>query len=354
MLSNQIINWYLENKRDLPWRKTKDPYFIWVSEIMLQQTRVATAIDYFNRFVTKFPKVSDLALANEQEILTLWQGLGYYSRARNMHHTAKIISTVYNGKFPKTYKEILQLKGIGTYTAAAIASFAYNQPFAVLDGNVFRVLARIYGADTPIDSVKGKKEFQLLANQTMGDAKPELYNQAIIEFGALQCTPRIPKCDLCPVRLHCFAANNETVDQLPIKSKQISLKNRYFYYLFISCNSRIVVEKREKNDIWKNMFQLPLIELNKPITMNELMETSDWKRLFGDEELFILSQTENKIHKLSHQNLYSTFISIKTDLDAFKSKNKTFHIIELDDYKDYPFPKLIETYLFKLTNKNSL
>jgi A/G-specific adenine glycosylase len=351
MLNNQIISWYLQNKRDLPWRETKDPYQIWISEIMLQQTRVATAIDYFYRFLVQFPTISDLAKAKEQEVLKLWQGLGYYSRARNLHATAKIIHTEYNGVFPDSYKEILKLKGIGSYTAAAIASFAFNLPHAAVDGNVYRVLSRIYGINKATDSTEGKKHFQNIASETMGNAQPEIYNQAIIEFGALQCIPRNPKCDICPLLSNCYAYNNAQVDQLPIKSKQIKTKNRYFYYLFLSCKSRFLIEKRLKKDIWENLFQYPLIECDKPISTNELLQTFEWKELFGNKKLVIHSVSENVVHKLSHQSLHTTFIHIEMDIDKLSSKYG-YQVINYSEITEYPFPKLIEDHLNAIIKNN--
>ena len=350
MLSNQIISWYLQNKRNLPWRETKDPYQIWIAEIMLQQTRVSTAIDYFNRFLERFPTISNLAEAEEQEVLKLWQGLGYYSRARNLHATAKIIQAEYKGIFPKSYKEILKLKGIGPYTAAAIASFAFNLPHAAVDGNVYRVLSRIYGIDKAIDSTDGKKYFQNIASETMGNAQAEIYNQAIIEFGALQCVPRTPKCDICPLLSNCFAYNNALVDQLPIKTKQIKTKNRYFYYLFLSCKSRFLIQKRKKKDIWENLFQYPLIEYDKPMLTNELMQTSEWKKLFGKEEILIHSVSENVVHKLSHQNLHTTFIHIEMNLENL-NKTSSYKIINNSEIPNYPFPKLIESHLDMIIQK---
>lgn len=351
MLSNQIIEWYLQYKRDLPWRKTKDAYTIWISEIMLQQTRVATATDYFNRFINQYPTVSDLALADEREVLKLWQGLGYYSRARNLHATAKIIHIEYKGVFPNTYKEILKLKGIGTYTAAAISSFAFNLPYAALDGNVFRVLSRIYGIDKPIDTGEGKKLFQKLANETMGNARPEIYNQAIIEFGALQCIPRNPKCEICPVQANCLAFGDGQVDQLPLKSKQIKTKNRYFYYLFLSCKNRFIIEKREGKDIWENLYQYPLIESDKAISTEELLQTSKWKGLFENKELAIHSICDKVVHKLSHQNLHTTIIHINMNIDQLKN-NSSFQIIKYSDIDNYPFPKPIENHLSVMMKNN--
>ncbi|PXY00606.1 A/G-specific adenine glycosylase [Marinifilum breve] len=344
MLNNQIINWYCENKRDLPWRNTKDPYLIWISEIMLQQTRVVTAIDYYYKFTKRFPTVTDLALADEQEVLNLWQGLGYYSRARNLHHAAKTIHTIYKGIFPNTYKEILALKGVGSYTAAAISSFAYNLPYAAIDGNVYRVLARLFGIETPIDSTEGKKVFQNLATETMGNARPEVYNQAIIEFGALQCTPKSPNCSTCPVHSNCFAYSSNMVDQLPVKSKQIKPKNRYFYYLFLSCSGRFAIEKREGKDIWQNMYQYPLIESNFELSTEQLLQSDQWNDIFDSSNLVIQSISDNIVHKLTHQNINTKFIHI--DISAEEIKNfERFIFVNKKESEEYPFPKLINNHI---------
>lgn len=346
MLHNQILNWYFKYKRELPWRETQDPYLIWISEIMLQQTRVATVIDYFYRFTQQFPTVSDLATAPEQEVLNLWQGLGYYSRARNLHQAAKTIHEKYNGEFPSTYKEILSLKGIGTYTAAAIASFAYNLPHAVLDGNVFRVLSRIYGIDTPIDSTQGKKKFQQLATETMADAEPQNYNQAIIEFGALQCTPKSPNCNECPLQNQCFAFANNLIEQLPIKSKKIKVSNRYFYFLFIHDENDFLISKRTEKDIWLNLYQYPLLEQEKETNIEQLMASNNWKAFFNDQDVIISDISETIVHKLSHQNLHTQFIHIKADLD-YISKNKNIIRLKKENWNQYPFPKLIENHIKK-------
>ncbi|MGQ1908593.1 A/G-specific adenine glycosylase [Marinifilum sp. RC60d5] len=347
MLNNQIINWYSKNKRDLPWRKTKDPYLIWISEIMLQQTRVATAIDYYNRFIERFPTLSCLAKAKEQEVLNLWQGLGYYSRARNLHYAAKTVQQEYDGVFPATYKEIIQLKGIGTYTAAAISSFAFNLPHAVLDGNVFRVLSRLFGIETPIDTTIGKKLFQKLANETLADASPEIYNQAIIEFGALQCTPKSPDCENCPLLANCYAYSNQMIEILPKKSKQIRLKDRYFYYLFLYCPDRFAIEKREGKDIWQNMYQYPLIESATPLKNEQLIESRKWKNYLNDCNAVIKFQSKPIIHKLSHQNIHACFLHIEINKN-FSSKNKNVFFIKNEDMDKYPFPKLIENHLSRL------
>ena len=216
--SGVLIHWYSENKRQLPWRETTDPYRIWISEIILQQTRVVQGLEYFNRFMERFPDVKALAEANEDEVMKYWQGLGYYSRARNLHAAAREIMARFGGKFPETYKEVLSLKGIGEYTAAAICSFAWRQPYAVVDGNVYRVLGRVFGVDTPIDSTAGKKEFAELAQAMLDPERPDLYNQAIMDFGAVQCTPKAPDCMYCPLRERCVAYVSGKVDELPVKA----------------------------------------------------------------------------------------------------------------------------------------
>ncbi|RUT73182.1 A/G-specific adenine glycosylase [Ancylomarina longa] len=351
MLSNQIINWYNQHKRDLPWRQTKDAYLIWISEIMLQQTKVASVIEYYLRFIDRFPTIGDLAMAEEQEVLKMWQGLGYYSRARNLHTASKTIQSQHNGVFPVNYPDILELKGIGTYTAAAISAFAFNLPYAVLDGNVFRILSRYYGVKTPIDSSVGKKIFQKLASETMGKASPEIYNQAIIEFGALQCTPKSPKCDICPLLKSCTASQSGLVALLPKKTKQIKLKNRYFYYLFLSCNDSLAIVKREGNDIWRNLYQFPLIEKSESISMEELLQSKEWIDCFGNSELVIQSIYKNKVHKLTHQNIHISFIHITISNDTgIKEK---FKFISWEEWENYPVPKPIESFIKLFLKKES-
>ncbi len=337
MFSNTLLQWYRQNKRNLPWRNTKNPYKIWISEIMLQQTKVDSVIGYYHRFLESFPTIEHLANADEQEVLRLWQGLGYYSRARNLHAAAKIIQQQYNGVFPDNYKTILSLKGIGTYTAAAIAAFAYNLPHAVLDGNVFRVLSRYYGIDTPIDTTQGKKLFQQVATATMEKAVPEIYNQAIIEFGALQCTPKQPKCETCPVNINCVALKEQTILQLPVKNKKLKIKNRYFYYLVIKNHNSIVLEKRTQKDIWQNMYQYPLIESETAIDINKLTTTPQWKQFFNNATPIIKEQSNAIIHKLTHQNIHITFINVEIANKAFQH----FNFVSYDEVNNYPLPKPI-------------
>lgn len=258
---NLLIKWYLQNKRDLPWRNTTNPYHIWLSEIMLQQTRVAQGMPYFLSFTTAFPTVFDLANANEEQVLKLWQGLGYYSRARNLHKTAQYIATELNGIFPDNYKDLLQLKGVGEYTAAAIASFSYNEAVPVVDGNVFRVLSRYFDIETDIAQAYAKKEFAALAFELMPKDNPAIFNQAIMEFGALQCVPKSPNCQICVFSESCAALQKKKVDQLPVKSKKLKVRNRYFNYLMLSdAEEKTLIQKRTAKGIWHNLYEFPLIE----------------------------------------------------------------------------------------------
>lgn len=254
--SEILINWYREHKRELPWRESSDPYLIWISEIILQQTRVVQGYDYFIRFIKRFPDVTSLAEADEDEVMKFWQGLGYYSRARNLHAAARSM----NGVFPKTYPEVLALKGVGEYTAAAICSFAYNMPYAVVDGNVYRVLSRYLGIETPIDSTEGKKLFASLAGEFLDKSRPAVYNQAIMDFGAIQCTPQNPACLFCPLAGSCMALSKSMVAQLPVKQHKTKTTERFLNYIYVRAGACTFINKRTGNDIWKNLFELPLID----------------------------------------------------------------------------------------------
>ena len=257
--STILIEWYAHNGRyDLPWRKVSDPYLIWLSETILQQTRVVQGYEYYLRFSERFPDVFSLADADEDEVLKLWQGLGYYSRARNLHFAAKTITEA--GKFPETYEDIRKLKGVGDYTAAAISSFAFHLPYAVVDGNVYRVLSRIFGIKTPIDSNQGKKDFRELADELLDKEKPHIYNSAIMDFGAIQCTPQSPNCHNCPFTDCCYAFNNHCIAELPVKAKKTAVSNRYFVYVYIEDKENILLRRRGKGDIWQGLYEPYLIE----------------------------------------------------------------------------------------------
>lgn len=354
MLSKKLIKWYHINKRSLPWRDTQDPYRIWISEIILQQTRVAQGYEYYLRFIEKLPDISSLAKANEHDILLLWQGLGYYSRARNLHFAAKTIVEKHNGVFPSNYEEILSLKGIGEYTAAAISSFAYNLPHAVLDGNVYRFLSRFFGITTPIDTTNGKKEFAKLAQELIDRKNPGLYNQAIMEFGALHCTPDNPKCDCCPFSEQCIAYNENRIKQLPVKQGKIKSKDRFFYYLdirFQNNPSNILLNKRTQKDIWQNLFELPLIETNSSSTLEELIKLEDFNSIFSNTKKLQINPVGITFkHILSHQKINATFYRITISEGSTISKD--FSKIEESNLSDYPISRLVDRYFKQISKPN--
>lgn len=342
--SAQLINWYQVHKRDLPWRNISDPYRIWISEIILQQTRVNQGLDYYLRFVERFPDVETLATAEEDEVLKYWQGLGYYSRARNLHHAARQIMQDFSGVFPTTYPEVLRLKGVGAYTAAAVCSFAFNLPYAVVDGNVYRVLSRLFAIETPIDSHSGKKEFDALAQQLIENSVPSLHNQALMEFGALQCVPVSPDCLACPLRVFCKAYELKMVERLPIKSKKTPVKQRFFNYLVINFNQYIFLQKRTADDIWKNLYEFPLIETDHLLTEAELFENDFFQKLFqGIKEISILQISKPVHHLLTHRRITAQFITLQI---AKKSEAlKQFIEIPNTEIDDFAVSRLMELYL---------
>lgn len=335
--SKTLITWYLQNKRDLPWRNTNDPYHIWLSEIMLQQTRVAQGLPYFLAFTETFPTVFDLANADEEQVLKLWQGLGYYSRARNLHATAKQVAFEENGKFPNHYKALLKLKGIGEYTAAAIASFSYNEAVPVVDGNVYRVLSRYFNIETDIASGKAKKEFTQLASELIDVEQPALFNQAIMEFGALQCVPKSPDCANCPLNNSCLAFGMKKVGQLPVKLKKTTVKNRYLNYLLIlDSENKSIANKRTSKGIWQNLYELPLIETTQ--SENDSVIISKIKDEFPETESITLLDSENRIHKLSHQHLHIRFWKLEL--------NKVFEVgFTYSELMQLPFPIVLHNFL---------
>ena len=344
-LSSTLIQWYQTYKRDLPWRDILDPYKIWISEIILQQTRVNQGLDYYHRFIERFPDVTSLATASEDEVLKYWQGLGYYSRARNLHKAARQIVSEHDGLFPNTYKEVIQLAGIGEYTAAAICSFAYNLPFAVVDGNVFRVLSRLFGVDTPIDSTAGKKIFKQLAQEILDKTQPGLHNQAIMEFGALQCVPVSPACDECPLADKCIAYSDNQVSALPVKRQKIQTKERFFNYLFIKSGNQTWLQKRTQNDIWKNLFEFPLIEDEKLLDKNELIQHDYFKMLFSDiqSDIHIRSVSPPIKHILTHQKIFAQCVLI--EINAKSKKWEQFVQIQIDELGNYAVSRLMEILL---------
>lgn len=330
-----IKDWYRQNKRNLPWRHTDDPFKIWLSEIILQQTKVEQGLSYYLKFTNSYPEIKNLAEASEKEILNMWQGLGYYSRARNLHFTAKTIMEQNLGVFPKTYKEIILLKGIGTYTAAAIASFAFKEPIAVVDGNVFRVLSRVFDLETPIDSTLGKKQFMELAQSLLDLKEPDIFNQAIMEFGALQCVPNNPNCTICPLEGICLSKANGTIKLRPVKSKKTKVTNRYFHFLIFDDGENTYFQQRKEKDIWQNMYQFPLIETS---VSEEIIDFSQ----FTTKQV---SKISNEIiHILSHQKIHARFYHF-TDLPEFKLEE--WFKIKTSEIHDFPLPRLIDRYLEK-------
>lgn len=341
--SNQLISWYLQNKRDLPWRNTENPYPIWLSEIILQQTRVVHGMPYFKTFLLNFPTVFDLANASEEEVLKLWQGLGYYSRARNLHQTAKIIAFERNGKFPTTYNELLKLKGVGSYTAAAIASFAYHEAVPVVDGNVFRVLARYFNVETDIASATAKKEFTLLATEVMDVNNPAQFNQAIMEFGALQCVPKNPNCTVCVLNTSCAALQKNKVEQLPVKLKKTKVTERFLNYLvFEDIQGKILIQQRTSKGIWHNLYEFPLIETKKECTELEIKAALTIQNLISTEQIISISSfEENSIrHILSHQRLFIRFWHIPIHGKLKNGISKT-------NLREKPFPIVIFNFIEK-------
>ncbi len=331
-----IRQWFRQNKRLLPWRTTNNPYFIWLSEILLQQTRVEQGLPYYLDFTESYPTVSDLANASEQEVLRKWQGLGYYSRARNLHAAAKFIHVELNDEFPKTFKEIKKLKGVGDYTAAAISSFAFNLPHAVVDGNVFRVLSRYFNDETPIDSTQGKKVFSQYAQELIDLEEPAEHNQAIMELGALVCTPKNPNCDACPLQESCLAFKAKTINVLPAKSKKTKVKKRYFHYL-VDASNNYVIEKRDFKDIWQNMYQFPLYETDFEYPRNEILHNI--KDSFNVE--FLNQEPLHEVkHILSHQHIYTSFWLV-----SFHDLPENSIQVKSEEIDDYPLPRVIDRFL---------
>lgn len=336
--SKTLIHWYLDNKRELPWRNTQNPYHIWLSEIILQQTRVDQGLPYYLAFTSEFPTIQELAFASEEQVLKLWQGLGYYSRARNLHSTAKFIVNQLGGIFPNTFRELLKLKGVGDYTASAIASICYNEVTPVLDGNVYRVLARYYGIKTPINTSKAREEFKRVLQDIIDKKDPATFNQAIMEFGAKQCKPKSPNCSVCPFEKKCYANAYNMVGEFPVKLKPKKVKKRHFNYLvFISQKNKTQIEKRSKKGIWQNLYQFPLIESDKSQNL-ETIETII-NQMFKEKDILKIDEYNEQdiIHKLSHQHLYTKFWIVRI-------KNLE-NGVSINQLKDYPFPVLISNFL---------
>lgn len=339
--SQKVVEWYLKHKRNLPWRTTTDPYKVWLSEIILQQTRVQQGLPYYNQFVKKFPTIRKLAQATEQSVLRAWQGLGYYSRARNLHQCARIITRQHRGKFPDNYADLLTLPGIGPYTAAAIASICFGQPVAVVDGNVFRVLARIFGMHDPVNSTLGKQRFTALANTLIDKTRPALFNQAMMEFGALYCTPKNPLCAECIFKQNCVAYAGNLQADLPVKTKKQATRNRFFNYLVFRQGNSLFMKKRVGSDIWKGLYDFYLIESSRPTPIKSLFNKTN-------KRLALLSKGCNGYrissvykHVLSHQVVFARFVVINDHPDPALQLKK----FDLKTIEKLPKPVLISRFL---------
>jgi A/G-specific adenine glycosylase len=341
-----LKRWHLlENKRQMPWKGEKDPYKIWLSEVILQQTRVEQGWAYYEKFIKKYPTVHDLAESIDNEVFKLWEGLGYYNRCRNLLTTARMVSLEFEGHFPSTREGLLQLKGIGNYTAAAIGSFAFGLPLAVVDGNVYRIISRVLGIDEPIDQTKGKLLFEQLANELLDKKEPARHNQAIMDFGATVCTPKNPGCDTCPFAAKCVAFQNNLQFKLPVKAKKITTKDRYLYYLMLDYESERLVRKRGTGDIWKDLHEFLLIEKDEPTDDRTLKNNAFWsaQTIFSPHQIQQLS--DQLIHQLTHQKIHSRILHVKIDK---KINVEGYQWMTRTQLNNVAFPRLLTRYLENL------
>ncbi len=353
-LQKELINWYTLNKRDLPWRKTQSPYHIWLSEIILQQTRVDQGLSYYLRFIEQYPTIEALAAAPEQDVLKLWQGLGYYSRARNLLIAARQVVNEFEGQFPQTFESIKKLKGVGDYTAAAIASMAFQKPNAVVDGNVYRVLSRLFAIDTPINSSSGKKIFAELANELMPETDPGIYNQAIMEFGALYCKPGKPDCENCIVRQHCLAFAKNQVADLPVKTKTLKVKQRFFHYLVflfpVNDICHTMLRKRVGNDIWKGLYDFPLIETETKGATTEIITAITENFGLNSTSFTIESVSPEYRHQLTHRQIIARFYQIQLKGNESLLNDNSLSLTPQAMLHQFPLPRLIDKYLSENEN----
>jgi A/G-specific adenine glycosylase len=343
-----LIEWYNLNKRQLPWRETDDPYKIWLSEVIFQQTRIEQGLSYYHSFTARFPTVQHLAQASEDQVMKLWQGLGYYSRARNLHTTAKTIVEKFNGRFPDNYADILTLNGIGPYTAAAIASIAFNLPHAVVDGNVMRVISRWFAIDDAVNSTVGKKKIETAVHELLAAHSPGTFNQAMMEFGALFCKPKNPDCQSCIFNASCLAFQNGLVGKLPVKIKLQPPKKRFFNYLLLLSGEgdyqMVYLNKRPEGDIWQGLYDFPLIETETETEIDLLVSSANWKEIFDGAKPVILQVSRAFKHQLTHRQIFAKFITISTEKNLPATFDVYIHV-NLKNLADYPVPRLIEQYL---------
>jgi len=340
-----LLKWYADHRRDLPWRHSPTPYEVWISEVILQQTRVSQGYAYYLRFTEKWPTVTQLAAASEEEVLKMWQGLGYYSRARNLHRCAQQVVERHEGVFPADYDALRRLQGIGDYTAAAIASIAFGLPHAVVDGNVYRVLSRLFNIDTPINSKEGQQLFARLADELLNRQQPGLHNQAMMEFGALLCTPKNPDCLLCPLQPQCLAFAQQTVLQRPVKLQKTKVTTRYLNYLVLRVGDSLYLRKRSGNDIWHNLYDFPCIESHEPLSVEAVLSTEDFRQLMGDSPFTVTRTSPVYTHKLTHRTLLAQFIEIKLSQELLRIQTKDLILTPERDLGNYPIPRLIDIYL---------
>jgi len=339
-----LIDWYHTNKRDLPWRHTQNPYFIWISEIILQQTRVQQGLNYYIRFIEAFPTVNDLANASLESVLKVWQGLCYYTRARNIHQTAKLIVAEHEGQLPKTYSSLLKLKGVGDYTAAAIASFAFNEPVAAIDGNVYRIYSRIFGVYAPVDKGEGKRMLRQIAEEELDREDPSTFNQAIMDLGGQVCLPRNPLCEKCPVSDMCYAFKSQDTGSLPVKSVKVKVRDRFFYYVVVLCGNDTFIRQRNQKDIWHSLFEFPLVEKMNRISSDELPLTEEWLDICGEGDVTIVYSSLEIKYVLSHQHLYTRFFVVRIHKPSYYLK-KNYVQISYSLLDDYSTPRLIDNFL---------
>jgi A/G-specific adenine glycosylase len=340
-VASALINWYHQNGRELPWRATRDPYYIWLSEIILQQTRVEQGRPYYEKFTATYPDIVSLAKSSEEKVLKLWQGLGYYSRARNLHKAAKKVAAEHKGIFPSDYESIRALPGVGDYTAAAIASFAFDLSYPVVDGNVYRFLSRLFGIETPIDSTQGKKEFLAIAQELIKGAPPHDFNQALMEIGALVCTPKNPDCENCIFQATCVAQKKKLIEQLPVKAKKLKVRNRYFHYIVLRDGNHFYLRQRTNKDIWQQLWEFPLIESKKELKPDALMEAAN--QFFKTSAAILQGKIIRAKHQLSHQTLHASFYE-------FTLRRKTavpegWKKVSMTTLKKYSVPRLLDRYL---------
>ena len=344
IFTKQLMHWHFnENSRQMPWKGIKDPYKIWLSEIILQQTRVEQGRAYYEKFIKAYPKVADLAKAKDGDVFKLWEGLGYYTRCKNLLATARTIVETYSGNFPASYETLLTLKGVGPYTAAAIASFAFQLPYAVVDGNVYRVLSRYFGIQIPIDSTEGKKHFQQLAERLFFNADPSAYNQAVMDFGATLCKPIAPACIECPLHLHCKAFKDVTVNQLPVKEKRLSKKKRNFNYFIFEYKKKLLIQKRTRKDIWENLYEFYLLESDETMHWDQTNVLDFLKHQLGIQTAILVNHSEPFTQQLTHQQIKARFIQV--ELLEMPESLKKLDWYTRQKIAALPFPKIINEWL---------